>query len=148
MNQEWRLKSFEELTNKELYKILQLRMEVFVVEQQCIFQDADDKDLVAQHLCMWKNEILVAYCRILPPGVSYNEYSIGRVVNSIEKRKYGIGIALVKKAIEIIRTSSPDAPIRIGAQLYLKRFYESFGFKQDSDIYLEDGIEHIQMILK
>jgi len=144
---EWQLKTFPELTNEELYKIIQLRIDVFVVEQQCVFQDLDNKDILSKHLCAWDRGTLAAYCRIVPPGISYPEMSIGRIVNHKDYRGAGVGRKLVQQAIEAAYLSYGKFPIRIGAQYYLKRFYESFGFIQQSEIYLEDGIEHIHMIL-
>jgi ElaA protein len=140
-------KSFETLTPFELYKILQLRNEVFVVEQNCVFQDADNKDLTSMHLLMMQEEVLVAYCRLLPPGLAYTEMSIGRIVNAPRARGTGAGKILVGKAIELCRKQFGKGPIRIGAQYYLVGFYQSFGFKQEGDIYIEDGIEHIEMVL-
>ncbi|MCC6290131.1 MAG: GNAT family N-acetyltransferase [Chitinophagaceae bacterium] len=147
MNLHWALKTFEELSNVELYKILQLRSSVFVVEQNCAFQDMDDNDQGSWHLCAWHNNELVAYTRLLPPGASYTEASIGRVVNSKSARGKSIGKELMQRSIEGIYTLFGRTAIKIGAQLYLKKFYESFGFKQVSDIYLEDDIEHIKMLL-
>jgi ElaA protein len=143
----WIFKSFNELTPHELYGIMQLRNEVFVVEQNCVYQDADDKDPDSHHLMCWKDHILVAYTRIVAPGISYVESSIGRVVTSPSVRKTGIGKILIRKSIESARSLYPQHSIRIGAQLYLKRFYESFSFVQTSDTYLEDDIPHIQMLL-
>ena len=143
----WTLQPFEALTSDELYKILQLRIEVFIVEQQCPFQDADNKDQKASHLCAWQGDNLVAYTRILPPGISYAEASIGRVVNASSVRGSGIGKELMQRSIASVYQLFGKTPIRIGAQFYLKRFYESFGFVQDSAIYMEDNIEHIKMIL-
>jgi ElaA protein len=140
-------KSFENLTPFELYRILQLRNEVFVVEQNCVFQDADNKDLQSMHLSIMQGEILVAYCRLLPPGLAYTEMSIGRIVNASKARGTGIGKVLVAKAIELCRKQFGEGSIRIGAQYYLLGFYQSFGFKEEGDIYLEDGIEHIEMVL-
>jgi ElaA protein len=142
----WKCKSFGELTPHELYAILQLRSEVFVVEQNCIFQDMDGKDGHSHHLMGWENN-LVAYSRILPPGISYVESSIGRIVISPTARKKGIGRKLVTRSIEALYTLHGKAVIRIGAQYYLKGFYESFGFRQTGSIYLEDNIEHIEMLL-
>ena len=131
----------------ELYAVLQLRNEVFVVEQNCVFQDADDKDQHSWHLMAWINDRLVGYTRLVPANISYPEVSIGRVVTFPKMRKSGIGKQLMEKSIEMISVLWKKQPIRIGAQLYLKKFYESFGFQQSSEIYLEDNIEHIQMIL-
>lgn len=145
MQLNWECKSFNELTVYELYAILQLRNEVFSVEQNCVYQDADNKDQPAYHLCGWDSNKLAAYCRILPKGISYVHPSIGRVVTSPQYRKGGYGremmLLAVKKTIEHFN----DEIIIISAQLYLKKFYESIGFVQISEEYLEDGIPHIKM---
>lgn len=122
-------------------------MEVFVIEQQCNYLDTDDNDQKAWHLCAWDQDNLVAYSRIFAPGTLYQEAVIGRIVNKQNIRKTGMGKALVNRSIAIVYQQFGHVPIRIGAQLYLKKFYESFGFVQKSDIYLEDKIEHIKMIL-
>lgn len=146
MQIQWLLKKFEELTPFELYAILQLRNEVFVVEQNCVFQDADDKDQVSCHLMGFQNNKLVAYTRLVPPGAIYKQASIGRVVTSPSVRKNGAGKELMKQSIDSVYSLFGKQPIKIGAQLYLRKFYESFGFQQTSGVYLEDGIEHIYMI--
>ena len=143
----WVLKKFDTLTPSELYAIIQLRNEVFVVEQHCVYQDADNKDPGAYHYMGWKDNKLVAYTRLLPPGLSYNEQSIGRVVTSPAARKSGLGRELMKNSIDTIYSLFGKQAIKIGAQLYLKNFYASLGFQQTSDIYLEDGIEHVEMLL-
>lgn len=142
----WTTKPFANLTLSELYALLQLRSEVFVVEQQCAFQDLDGQDQAAQHLLGYTAEgELAAYARLFGPGRSYAEVSIGRVVTSPRLRRYGFGQQLLRQAIaECERLFGPQ-PIKIGAQLYLKAFYESFGFRQLGDGYLEDGIPHIYM---
>ena len=143
----WACKYFNELTTKELYQILQLRNEVFIVEQNCPFQDLDDKDFDCYHLMGYNDEKeLMAYTRLVPAGISYAEASIGRVVTSAKARKYGIGKILMSESIAQIENKFGEKTIKIGAQLYLKRFYESFQFVQSSEIYLEDGIEHIEMV--
>jgi ElaA protein len=142
----WTLKKFEDLTPYELYSILRLRTEVFVVEQNCVFQDMDNKDQPAYHLMGWENDRLVAYTRLIPPQVAYKEPSIGRVVTSAAARGGGIGRILMEKSIEEVVRLFGKTPIKLGAQLYLKKFYESLGFIQSGDIYDEDGIDHIQMI--
>jgi ElaA protein len=144
----WICKPFDDLLPKELYAILQLRNEVFVVEQNCIFQDADDKDQLSWHVMGWIDDRLAAYARLVPAGISFTEMSIGRVAVFPKMRKSGLGQLLMVKSIEMIEALWGKQPIRIGAQLYLKRFYESFGFQQCSDIYLEDNIEHILMFLQ
>jgi ElaA protein len=144
----WILKPFIELTPDELYSILQLRNEVFVVEQNCPYQDCDNKDIYAWHLMGKQEYKLIAYARLLAPGISYSESSIGRVVSSPATRKTGMGKKLMHESIQQIRNLFQTDTIRIGAQLYLKAFYESFGFIQDGDIYLEDNIPHIIMLRK
>ena len=129
-----------------MYAILRLRSEVFVVEQTCVFLDMDNKDQSCWHLMGWKNEKLMAYTRLVPPGIAYQEPSIGRVVTSPSARGSGIGKLLMEKSIEQAETLFGKIPIRIGAQVYLTNFYNSFGFEQSSDIYDEDGIDHIQML--
>jgi ElaA protein len=146
MQIQWLLKKFEELSPYQLYSILQLRNEVFVVEQNCVFQDADDKDQNSHHLMGFDNNKLIAYTRIVPPGEAYEQASIGRVVTSSSVRKLGAGKELMKQSINAVYSLFGNQPIKIGAQLYLKKFYESFGFEQTSDVYLEDGIEHIYMM--
>lgn len=145
MQLNWTYKSFNELTVYELYAILQLRNEVFSVEQNCVYQDADNKDQPAYHLCGWDGNTLAAYCRILPKGVSYAHPSIGRVVTSPQYRKGGHGREMMLLAVKKTIEQFNDDIIIISAQLYLKKFYESIGFVQISEEYLEDGIPHIKM---
>lgn len=142
----WNCIFFDDLSNKDLYWILQLRSEVFVLEQQCLYQDMDNKDLKSWHL-MGKNEEgeLVAYARLLPPGLSYVEPSIGRVITSPKVRKTGVGKELMREAMMNCYELFGDKNIKIGAQLYLKKFYESFGFEVSGPAYLEDDIEHVEM---
>jgi ElaA protein len=143
----WTCKSFDELTTKELYAILRLRSEVFVVEQNCVFLDMDNKDPDCHHLMGWEGDQLLGYSRILRKGISYEESSIGRIVTSPAARGRGIGRDLLIQSISTLYSLYGKGDIRIGAQYYLKGFYESFGFVQKGDIYLEDGIEHIEMLL-
>ncbi len=139
---------FDSLTPKALYSILQLRNEVFVVEQQCIFQDADGKDPYAHHLTIRSGEVLIAYARLLPPGIAYEYMSIGRVITSPHSRRTGAGKLLMREAISECHRLFGEGAIKIGAQLYLKEFYGSFGFQPMGEVYLEDNIEHIHMLLK
>ena len=141
----WTLKKFDELLPLELYSILQLRNEVFVVEQNCVFQDADNKDQASYHLMGWKDQKLIAYSRIIPAGIAYDVASIGRVVTSPVVRKNGAGKMLMEESLAAVKKIFGNVPIKLGAQLYLKNFYESFGFNQSGPIYLEDGIQHIEM---
>lgn len=143
----WICKHFNDLSVTELYAILRLRVEVFCIEQNCIYQDIDNKDQTAYHLMGMIDDKLVAYARILPASISYDEPSIGRVVTSASYRRSGIGKELMKRSIEKCIELFETKQIKIGAQLYLKNFYESLGFVQTSDVYLEDGIEHIEMVL-
>ena len=137
---------FDELSPQELYAILRLRNEVFVVEQNCVFQDADNKDQHCYHLMLWQENRLAAYARLVPPGISYPQMSIGRVVSSPACRSLGAGRQLMAQASEECYRLFGQGDIKIGAQLYLKKFYGSFGFVQSSEIYDEDGIDHIEMI--
>jgi ElaA protein len=148
MQLDWIYKSFDELTTAELYAVLQLRSEVFVVEQNCVYPDVDGKDLKSFHLMAWHNHVLVAYARLVPSGVSFKEASIGRVITSPAYRGLGIGITLLEKIIPQTLATFTTTKIRIGAQLYLKKFYESFGFVAQGEEFLEDGILHIEMILE
>lgn len=142
----WVVKKFGELKPDELYAILRLRSEIFVVEQNCVFLDMDNKDQPSFHLMGLENGKLIAYTRLVPPGVAYAEPSIGRVVTSAAVRGSGIGKLLMEKSIEQAERLFGRTPIRIGAQLYLKKFYHSLGFEQSSDVYDEDGIDHIEMV--
>lgn len=142
----WKCNPFDALTNFELYAIIRLRNEVFVVEQKCAFQDADNKDQQCFHLMGYIDCQLAAYARLVPAGVSYNYISIGRVITSPLFRNAGFGKALMQQAIERCNHLFGKQTIKIGAQLYLKKFYESFGFKQTGEVYDEDGIVHIYLL--
>ena len=143
-------KPFADLSVFELYDIMALRQEVFVVEQNCPYLDADGKDLPSHHLqCRNAQGKLVAYTRLLPIGVSYPTYaSIGRVVSSPSLRGTGIGKMLVAESLAKIKQLFGDAPIKIGAQSYLLQFYENQGFVSTGEAYLEDGIPHTKMMWK
>ena len=144
-NIEWTYKAFDALTTEELYRILQLRNEVFVVEQNCVYQDADHKDLHSFHLMAWDNNRLAAYCRILPPQLSFEDASIGRVITAPSFRKIGLGKILLQKAITTTLQKFSCQHISIGAQVYLTKFYTELGFLPISEPYLEDGIPHMDM---
>ncbi|MEO8765685.1 MAG: GNAT family N-acetyltransferase [Ginsengibacter sp.] len=142
----WQCKSFADLTNTELYKILRLRNEVFVVEQASIYQDCDNKDLESHHLFGWKGDAIVAYSRIIPPDVAYaGAGSFGRVATSPDARGQQLGRELVARSLENLCLLFGQVPVIIGAQFYLKKFYESFSFVQKGEMYVEDGIRHIKM---
>lgn len=143
----WVIKTFEELTTSELYAILHLRSEVFVVEQHCNYQDMDYADQQAIHVQGYTEQgKLVVYTRLFAAGIKFAETSIGRVVSSATVRGTGAGRLLMQKSIDVLEELYGKVPIRIGAQLYLQKFYESLGFEQKSGIYLEDNIEHIEMV--
>ena len=147
----WILKTFNELTLKEFHDIIQLRLDIFVVEQDCPYLDLDGKDFKAYHFFGQLDdgsEKIVAYTRIFAPGDYFKEASIGRVVVHADYRKDGIGFQLMEKSSEQISILFKVDVIKIGAQLYLKNFYESLGFKKIGEGYLEDGIPHIYMIKK
>ena len=144
----WQIARFDQLTTDQLYSILQARSTVFVLEQNCVYLDLDGKDQHCHHLCAWNdNRELLAYLRIVPPGLSFTPASLGRVITTAQARGTGIGKQLLARGIQACHEIYPDHDIRIGAQHYLEKFYQSFGFVTDSAIYLEDGIPHVEMLL-
>ncbi len=146
MSVSWQAKTFDELALSQLYAILKLRNEVFVIEQRCYFPDIDNYDQHAMHLFATDAQnTIAAYCRILPPGSTYEQASIGRVVINPKLRKLGLGKELVRRGIVECRRLFPGQTIAIGAQVYLLSFYESLGFTRLGDNYLEDGIAHAKM---
>ena len=145
MNILWKIKRFETLTAIELYNLMQLRSEVFVVEQNCVYQDVDGKDQKALHLIGEDNGATIAYARLFKPKDYFEQASIGRVVVKQSYRSKKLGHILMREAILEINKHFNETKITISAQLYLKKFYESHGFIQSSEIYLEDDIPHIQM---
>lgn len=138
----WHVRTFAELTVGELYAIMALRERVFVVEQSCVYQDADGVDPVCRHVWAQRGDAIAAYLRIVPAGVKFAELSIGRVIASPEFRGSGLGRELMKRGI----AAAGAGPIRIGAQAHLERFYGELGFARASDVYDEDGIPHIEML--
>ncbi len=147
MTLHWTTKPFDALSLAELYALLQLRSEVFVVEQTCVFQDIDGHDQAAYHLLGYTAAgELAAYARLFAPGSSYVQVSIGRVVSSPRHRRGGLGRALLTQAIAECEALFGAQPIKIGAQCYLQAFYESFGFVPQGEPYLEDGIPHQYML--
>ena len=145
----WQCFSFDQLSLKQLYDLLALRQEVFIIEQECLYLDADGKDFKGWHLVGYEKEDLVAYTRILPKGVSYeNEVSIGRVVTAPKIRGKGMGKVLMRVTLEWTEKLFPRQSIRIGAQCYLIKFYEELGFQVAGEEYLEDGIPHIEMTIE
>jgi ElaA protein len=146
MSLQWKIKPFEELSVHELYDLLRLRSEIFVVEQNCVYLDLDGKDKVALHLIGEYGGKTVAHARLFKPGISFDNASIGRVVVDENYRSKKWGHDLMREAITAIATRFNETKITIGAQLYLKKFYESHGFVQTSEMYLEDDIPHIEMV--
>lgn len=144
----WKLKSFDELTVNELYKLLQLRVSVFVVEQSCPYPEIDGHDQGCKHLFLEEDGQIVAYARLIPQGVLYESASIGRIVVDKTYRKSGYGRELLKKSIDIITGEWGETEIKLHAQVYLLDFYRSFDFIEMSEHYLEDGIPHVDMLLK
>lgn len=147
---EFRLKYFKDLTPEELYEVLALRQKVFIVEQNCPYLDADGRDYHSLHLMGFSESgQLSAYTRLLPRGIAYEDYaSIGRVVTAPEARGTGAGKQLMEESIRRLRELFGHCAIKIGAQSYLLRFYESFGFRSTGKEYLEDGIPHTEMVMK
>lgn len=141
----WNIKSFEELTTQELYKIIRARVEVFVIEQDTPYQDLDNDDQKALHIWAEQNGKLLAYCRIFDKGIKYSETSIGRVLTTANARKKGLGKELISIAIENIEKLFKTSEIRISAQDYLIKFYSDFGFVDTGKKYLEDNLPHTEM---
>lgn len=142
------VKTFSELTHQELYRILQLRSEVFVVEQDCVYQDIDGKDDKALHVLGFKDEKIIAYARIFKPGDYFEFASIGRVVVAKNERAFKYGYDIMKVSIEAVQTYFNEKKIKISAQAHLKSFYNNCGFIEVGESYLEDDIPHIAMIKK
>ena len=142
----WQWCTLHELSAAELYAVLAARSAVFVVEQNCPYQDADGYDLDAQHLIVWSGASVAAYLRVIAPRVKFEERSIGRIITSRAFRGTGLGRALIAGALARLDEHHPGEPVRIGAQARLQAFYESFGFRQASAVYMEDAIPHIEML--
>lgn len=142
----WNWRHFDALTKTELYDAMQLRQMVFVVEQECPYLDADGRDAGNHHVLGYDNQELVAYARVLAPGVVYAEVCISRVVSAPSMRRAGVGRLLMSECLKRIHAHYGDVAIRISAQAYLLAFYESFGFVATGKSYLEDGIPHEEML--
>ena len=139
-------KTFKDLTTIELYNLLQLRSEVFVVEQDCVYQDLDGKDEKALHIIGKKDNKIVAYTRVFKPGDYFTEASIGRVVVSKEERQHKYGYDIMEASIKAVKDYFNETKIKLSAQTYLKQFYNNLGFKEKGEEYLEDGIPHVAMV--
>lgn len=145
MKVKFETKAFDQLNTSDLYEILRLRAEVFIVEQDCVYQDIDNKDQKGLHVIGYKNNKIIAYTRVFKPGDYFDTASIGRVLVVENERKYGYGHVLIKESIQAITSNFKTNTIYISAQTHLKNFYETHGFAQNSEEYLEDGIPHIGM---
>jgi len=143
---DWTWKLFSQLSVAELYSLLTLRAEVFVVEQNCPYLDPDGRDLRASHLLGCKGDVLLAYLRLVAPGDRYPEPSIGRVVIAREARRLGLGQAMMKMAVEQCQRLYPGLAVSLSAQTYLHDFYAAFGFCAQGRSYMEDGLPHIHML--
>lgn len=142
----WQWCGLNELSPLQVYALLEARSAVFVVEQNCVYQDMDGLDVHALHLIGWSDTQVAACLRILAPGVKYVEPSIGRVVTTQPFRGTGTGRALLELGVARMDSDYPTLATRIGAQAYLQKFYQDFGFRTVSDVYLDDGIEHVEML--
>ena len=138
----WHLREFAELSAPELYAIVELRERVFVVEQNCVYLDADGLDRAARHLWGERDGAVIAYLRIVPAGAKYEEIAIGRVVIAPSARGTGLGRELMQRGLDAVGA----APVRLSAQAHLEHFYVSLGFRRTSDVYDEDGIPHVEML--
>jgi ElaA protein len=142
------IKTFKELNTEELYTILQMRSEVFVVEQNCVYQDIDGKDDKALHVIGTINNTIVAYTRCFKAGDYFSEASIGRVLIREDHRSKGLAHVIMDRSVQVIKERFNSRVIKVSAQTYLKSFYEAHGFKKKGEEYMEDGIPHIAMILE
>ena len=138
---------FGSISKEELYDVLNLRQKVFIIEQDCFYEDLDYSDQDANHLLLYKDNKLIGYSRVFAPGIKYNTASIGRIVIDFKYRGLGIGKEITIKSIEFIKKNYPNSDITISAQLRLRKFYRNIGFVEEGNSYLEDGIAHIKMIL-
>jgi len=143
----WQCAQIEEFSAVQMHAILKVRCDVFIIEQNCVFPDIDNKDLIALHLVAWTDDNQVAaYLRILPPNTTFTEPSLGRVLSAQAFRGTGIGRQLMEQGLQHLEARYPNSPVRIGAQSYLVDFYSTFGFAVASEEYIEDGIAHIDML--
>ncbi len=142
------VKTFQELSVAELYKMLQLRSDIFVVEQDCVFLDPDDRDQKALHVLGWEGSELVAYSRVFGPGDYFKAASIGRVAVKMEFRGLGLGIQIMQASMKAVEARFKTSHIALSAQKYLEQFYADLGFEREGEQYLEDGIPHVRMVLR
>lgn len=143
----WQWCKLGELSAEQVYAVLAARVAVFVVEQNCPYQDLDGLDGVAEHLIVWSGAEVAGYLRVLGPGTRFADPSIGRIITMKPFRGTGLGRDVVAKGLERTRQRYPGQPVRISAQKYLEKFYRDFGFVAVSEPYLEDDIPHVEMLL-
>jgi ElaA protein len=144
---EWQWCRLDELSSEQVYAVLEARVAIFVVEQNCAYQDLDGLDAAAGHLIAWSGKEVAGYLRVLGPGTRFDNPSIGRIITTKPFRGSGLGREVVAKGLEHTRMRYPGQPVRISAQQYLEKFYRDFGFVTVSEPYLEDGIPHVEMVL-
>ena len=142
----WR--SFDSISKDELYDVLSLRQRVFIIEQDCFYEDLDYSDQDANHLLLYQDNKLIGYSRVFPPGIKYYAASIGRIVTDLDYRGKGYGKIITQESIQFLKNNFPESDISISAQYRLVDFYENLGFEREGKIYLEDDIDHIKMTLK
>ena len=141
----WHYSTFDDLSSKQLYDILKLRQDIFIIEQDCIYPDMDGSDVIAHHLMGYEDDKLVAYLRVFEAGIKFDEASIGRIVIPFDKRGTGLGEELVREGIKLVEKNGSTS-IRIEAQAHLDKFYARLGFVAEGDVYVVDGIDHFQML--
>ena len=142
----WR--NFNSISKDELYDVLSLRQRVFIIEQDCLYEDLDYSDQDANHLLLYQDNKLIGYSRVFPPGIKYDAASIGRIVTDLDYRGKGYGKGITHESIQFLKNNFPESDITISAQYRLVDFYENLGFETEGNVYLEDDIEHIKMTLK
>ena len=140
--------NFESISKEELYDVLSLRQRVFIIEQDCFYEDLDYFDQDANHLLLYEDKKLIGYSRVFSPGVKYDAASIGRIVTDLDYRGMGYGKSITLESIQFLKNNFPESDISISAQYRLVDFYENLGFEREGSVYLEDDIEHIKMTLK
>ena len=140
--------NFDTISKEELYDVLSLRQRVFIIEQDCFYEDLDYSDQDANHLLLYKDNKLIGYSRVFPPGIKYDAASIGRIVTDSDYREKGYGRIVTQESIRFLKNNFPRSDIAISAQYRLVNFYEDLGFKREGDVYLEDDIDHIKMTLE
>ena len=140
--------NFDSISKEELYDVLSLRQRVFIIEQDCFYEDLDYSDQDANHLLLYEDKKLIGYSRVFSPGVKYDAASIGRIVTDLDYRGMGYGKSITLESIQFLKNNFPESDISISAQYRLIDFYENLGFEREGNVYLEDDIDHIKMTLK